>query len=217
MHARQFDEQVPDRPAGSQEEQIASTYILGHLQQAGYVVRLEAIPVADLIRSTAVIALPPGGEAEVVVAVPYDTGPRSQLGDPGLTLGIFLELARAMAVAVPEHRVQFVALGAESGTADGGSLGSRRLINLLRDDDLEPSILTFRVFERANGFAAGGAAARDLEDIAAEMKIPVTDALEVSYGEPFRAAGLPFTAASGDVTEVGDVLLEWLGDSSANG
>src|ERR687886_70074 len=40
-HARQFDVKLPNRPAGSQNEQIAATYILAHLERAGYVVFLD--------------------------------------------------------------------------------------------------------------------------------------------------------------------------------
>ena len=61
QHAEQFETDVPERPAGSEEEQIAAAYILGTLQQNGYFARLDSVPVADLFRSTNVIAEPEGG------------------------------------------------------------------------------------------------------------------------------------------------------------
>jgi hypothetical protein len=123
-HAREFRTDLSDREPGSQGEEAASVYLLGHLQQAGYTVLLDPVPVANLVRSTNVVALPPSGaDPTVVVVVPYDDS-----GDPG-AIGSFLELARALRVAAPEHSVEFVALGAESA----GRRGSRRLIESLDD------------------------------------------------------------------------------------
>lgn len=138
-HATQFEDDVPQRPAGSQQEFAAATYITGHLQQAGYLVELDAVPVEDTVRSTNVVALPPSGEEpEIIVTVAYDT--------PGSvrearTIGTFLELARALRVAVPEHSVEFVALGAELTNVNGGSLGSSRLVEVLKDRNLKPEII----------------------------------------------------------------------------
>ncbi|MDQ3646688.1 MAG: hypothetical protein M3345_07105, partial [Actinomycetota bacterium] len=84
-HTREFDVDVPSRAAGSQEEFAAAAYITGHLQQAGYVVRLDGVPVADLVRSTNVVALS-DVDPKVVVAIPYDTGP-SEGG--GAEVGLF--------------------------------------------------------------------------------------------------------------------------------
>ena len=47
----------------------------------------------------------------------------------------------ALRVAEPEHPVQFVALGAEHTTVNGGSLGSRRLIRLVRVAEIDPEIV----------------------------------------------------------------------------
>ncbi|HWC13263.1 MAG TPA: hypothetical protein VG929_01550 [Actinomycetota bacterium] len=137
-HARQFDVEVPDRRAGSQQELAAGSYILGHLQLAGYAPRLDRVPVGDAVNSTNVVAFPPGGgEPEFVVTVPYDS-PRSGDHSYGTEIGIFLEVARALMVADPEHRVGFVALGAES--AD--HRGTRRLARFLLDEGVGPSVIS---------------------------------------------------------------------------
>lgn len=139
QHASQFEDDLPQRPAGSQQEFAAASYITGHLQQAGYLVELDAVPVEDAVRSSNVIALPPSGEEpEIVVAVAYDTGKAARSATP---IGTFLELARALRVAVPEHSVEFVALGAELTDVNGGSLGSRRLIDVLLDRGVGPEIV----------------------------------------------------------------------------
>ncbi|MGH2808051.1 MAG: hypothetical protein ACRDKT_12345 [Actinomycetota bacterium] len=139
-HAEQFDDDLPQRPAGSQHEFAAASYITAHLQSAGYLVELDAVPVEDLVRSSNVVALPPSGPPpQIVVALGYDTTPKTER--IGRAIGTFLELARALRVAVPEHPVQFVALGAEHTALDGGSLGSRRLIRLLQEAEAEPEIV----------------------------------------------------------------------------
>src|SRR5688500_17656446 len=72
-HAEQFEQDLATRPAGSQQEFAAATYLTAHLQQAGYVVRLEDVPVADTVRSSDVIGRPPSGaDPKVVVTVSYD-------------------------------------------------------------------------------------------------------------------------------------------------
>jgi hypothetical protein len=140
LHAEQFDDDLPDRPAGSQQEFAAASYITAHLQSAGYLVKLDAVPVEDTVRSSNVVALPPDGDApELVVAIGYDT--TEDVRGFGRGIGVFLELARALRVAVPEHPVEFVALGAEHTNINGGQLGSRRLIRLLRDAEVDPEIV----------------------------------------------------------------------------
>jgi hypothetical protein len=140
QHAEQFDVDLPERRAGSQQEFAAASYITAHLQSAGYVVKLDAVPVEDLVRSSNVVALPPSGEApELVVAIGYDTTER--VSDFGEGLGVFLEVARALRVDVPEHSVQFVALGAEHTTLNDGALGSRRLVRVLQDAEVDPEIV----------------------------------------------------------------------------
>ncbi len=136
LHAQQFDEDLPDRRAGSEEEFAAATYITAHLQQAGYVVEFDAVPVANTVRSTNVLALPPStNDPDHVVAVAYDAGGSAE------SIATFLEVARALRVAVPDHSVEFAALGAEWAEVEGGNLGTRRLIKLLNDRELDPEIV----------------------------------------------------------------------------
>lgn len=136
-HAEQFDVDLPDRRPGSQEELAAASYILGHLQLAGFSPYLDGVPVEDQVRSTNVVALPPSGaEPLYVVTVAYDTGAE---GDGrGSFIGLFLELARAVEVAAPEHAVAFVAVGAESADRRG----TRRLAQYLLDESFEPRIFS---------------------------------------------------------------------------
>ena len=135
-HADQFEEEVPEREAGTQQEFAAATYITGHLQQAGYVVEFDAVPVANTVRSTNVVALPPSTENPThLVAIAYDSG-----SDPE-ALGAFLEVARALRADVPDHSVEFVALGAENAEVGGGALGSRRLVQVLKDRELDPEVI----------------------------------------------------------------------------
>jgi hypothetical protein len=217
-HAREFDVDLARRPAGSQQEEAAAAYILGHLQRAGYAVRLEPVPVADAVRSTDVIGLPPdGGAPQTLVAVPYDTAPG--LRGNGAALGVFLELARALRVARPRHSVEFVALGAERPSTARANLGSRRLAELLAGEEEEPTVITLEAIALGSGtrFAALGTDAEALVDTASRLGIgegsfPPTESIE---GLPARAgifgrSGLPHVAVAGSSRAVGRVLLAYL-------
>lgn len=149
QHAQQFDVDVPNRPGGSQHELAAATYILGHLQLAGYAPTLDAVPVAHQVQSTNVVAPPPNGDdPEVMVAIGYDDDGTGIF--EGAYLGAFLEIARALNVAAPDHSVAFVALGAE----DSDSRGSRRLAAFIADRDLEPQIVVISTADRTRGSIA---------------------------------------------------------------
>jgi hypothetical protein len=210
-HAGQFDEEVPERPAGTQNEEAASVYLLGHLQQAGYVVRLDAVPVRNLVRSTNVVAVPPSAEDPVaVVVVPYDTG--EDAGPTGESLGVFLELARALRVAVPDHSVEFAALGAEHTDLAGGQLGSRRLIQGLLDDELDPVVIVLDHVSGNAGFSARGPAAGPLNDAAESsgVAIPPSPLKTLPDDEVWQRAELDFAAVSGTPEDIGTVLLDYL-------
>lgn len=141
QHAAQFKNAKDSRPAGSQEEFAAAAYITGHLQKAGYVVRLDPVPVTDTVRSTNVVALPPSGDdPKITVVTAYTRGTAVWLGD-GESIGLFLELARALNVAVPDHSVEFVALGAEGAPVPGTYLGTRRLVQFYIEADQHPKIV----------------------------------------------------------------------------
>ena len=188
-HARQFDEEEPERLAGSQEELAASAYVVAHLTEAGYVSRLDAVPVADLVRSTNVVALPPSGaEPEAIVVVAYDSAPGS--APNGLAIGVWLEVARALRAIEPDHAIQFVALGAEHTTVGGGRLGSRRLARQLTDEGASPPVFV----------VAGVGASRE-----AAAAAPATGAAEV-----FTEAGFDTTVVGGSPERAGRVLLEHL-------
>lgn len=191
-HAEQFEEELPERAAGSQQEFAAATYITAHLQQAGYVVEFDAVPVANTVRSTNVVGLPPSTEdPEYLVAVAYDAA-----GTPG-SIAAFLEIARALRVAVPDHSVEFVALGAES--ASGNRLGSRRMINLLLDRDLQPHVIHLEGLDADSGVvvSAGDNAPELGDDFAPPTGLKT----------PFSSAGLDYTAISGaGVTAAGRVF-----------
>jgi hypothetical protein len=210
-HAGQFDDALADRRAGSQQEFAAATYILGHLQTAGYVPLLDPVPVEDTVRSTNVVAPPPlGGPPEVVVAVSYDTGPDAQ--GTGAAIGLWLELARALYARDQNHAVEFVALGAENTPLNGGNLGSRRLVEFLRDEEMSPLVV---LLDGVTGgevlFGARGESAPELFSAADRVGV------EVGSPEPPRPtdgvlerAGVRHVSLSGHVEDVGRVLLEFL-------
>lgn len=220
-HAEQFDTELARRPAGSQQEEAAASYILAHLQQAGYAPRLEAVPVANTVNSTDVIAPPPSGkQPSTVVAVPYDTAPNDpQPGGDGM--GLFLELARALDVARPDHAVELVALGAEHARAGGGYSGSRRLVELLSNEAITPLVITIEALggKGSGRFGAFGPDAGPLVDAARSLHVPVIPlpppdpalGRDLSArGRVYADAGLRHVAVTGGVQPVGRVLLEVL-------
>lgn len=214
-HAEQFSE-LGDRPAGSQAEQAASVYLLGHLQQAGYAVLLDAVPVGDLVRSTNVVALPPaGGEPGVVVVTPYDTGP-GHPGDPHV-LGLFLELARALRAAVPDHGAEFVALGADNAEAPESHLGSRRLARTLVEAGDSPFVVVLEDENPCPGFAVSvaGRPPADLRAVLLNVARERPDGCGPA-SSPARAiftrAGLDAVSLVGDPKPVGRLLLTFLAE-----
>lgn len=218
-HARQFDDDLADRRAGSQQEFAAATYITAHLQESGYRVALRSVPFEDLVRSTNVVALPPGGgEPSAVVTVAYDT---TESSPPlGRDIGLFLELARALKVAEPDHGVQFVALGAELTGSGGGNLGSRALAGELSELETKPPIVALMEVSEG-GFRAPGPGGDDLNEIALSMDIPharpLSEAIlpmHLRSTTIFVEAGFEHAVAAGGVDEIGRVLLEYL-DGSA--
>jgi hypothetical protein len=212
-HALQFDREVPTRPAGSQQEFVAAGYVTGHLQQAGYRVRLDSVPVGDLVDSSNVVALPLGGDdPEFAVVVPYGTGRDSP--PQGEDIGLFLELARALAVKDPSNKTEFVALGATF--APEGDLGSRRYLKVLTDDGQSPFVIALAV-DGGRGFAAAGARAIELEAVARELEVggsssPVGTTFPDYRAtvESYAAAGIDLAIVSGGIEDVGSVLLEFL-------
>jgi hypothetical protein len=213
-HARQFNEDDPDRRAGSQGEQIAAAYLVAHLQTAGYSTFLDPVPVSNLVRSTNVVAAPPSGRQPLVtVTVPYDTAvgeahaasANGGAGREAEELGLFLELARALAIADPQHRVSFVALGAERAEVSGGRLGSRRLVVYLRERSLSPVMVVLDDIERGPGpVRATGAKA----DEVVAGAVPADARGEVA--EVFEAAELDVLTVSGGARAAGDALLDYL-------
>ena len=213
-HALQFDEEEPLRPAGTQEELAASAYITAHVTQAGYVFRLDAVPVKDLVRSTNVVALPPGGaQPEVIVVTGYDSTESSEPN--GHPIGVWLEVARALRVVDRDHGVQFVALGAEETALGGGNLGSRRLAQQLADDQRDPAIVVVGPVDAAGervevaGDAEDGvvAAASEAGVTARPARGPIAPE---STGAVFAAAGFDTTVVSGGAEAVGRALLAYL-------
>ena len=202
QHAAQFDVEEPERPAGSQQELAASAYIVAHLTEAGYVSRLDAVPVEDLVRSTNVVALPPSGrEPETMVVVAYDSTSDSPTG--GAAIGVWLEVARALRAVEPDHSVEFVALGAEHTDVGGGHLGSRRLVRQIQDDGVSPHVIVI-ASDPADRLGAAGHAASELG--------MSSGASALEDGEVFVAADLDTTTVSGPPDEVGPALLAYLSD-----
>jgi Peptidase family M28 len=211
-HARQFTEDVPERGAGSQEELAAATYITGHLQQAGYVVLLDAVPVRNLVRSTNVVARPPtGAEPKIVLATPYGSSPGAP--DTPTTVGVFLELARALRAREPEHAVEFVALGAEFVDLAGGRLGSRRLAQRLIDEDQDPIVVVLEdVSFGDSGLTARGSAGADLMSLAEQegIDVPPGPLKTMPDDSVWTRAGFDLAVVSGSASDVASTLLDYL-------
>lgn len=214
-HAAQFDRELNQRPAGSQQEFAAASYLTGHLQRAGYEVRLASVPFKDTVRSTNVVALPPGaGDPQAVVTVAYDT--TSSAPALGADLGLFLELARALRVREPDHDVQFVALGAELTGEGGGNLGSRALAAELGDLAADSTVISLMVVS-GGGFRAPGPAGDDLNAVAAAQDLPparpFSEAILPAHLRAtaiFEEAGLRHAVAAGGIEEISSVLLDHL-------
>jgi hypothetical protein len=208
-HAEQFDKDLKVRVAGSEEEQAAASYILGILQQNGYFVRLEAVPVADLFQSTNVIAQPASGDVPTaMVVLPYSNAPGVKPDGPAL--GLFLELARALNVADPTHSVQFTALGAEFAEAEGGNLGSRRLAQLLIEEDKDPFIVQFADISPSGPASITGDRADEATSIAEDLAVAGGSVPETLEPDVFKSAGFDRLVISGGVEAVGALLVEFL-------
>lgn len=212
-HAQQFDVDVPDRPAGSQHETAAASYILGHLQLAGFSPRLDRVPVADTLNSTNVFAYPPNGsEPEYLVAVSYDT-PASGLQQQGRELGLFLELARALTVAAPDHRVAFAALGAQNVD----SRGTRRLAQFLLDEDISPSVLLidYRYQNEGSAYFFGSCMGDPNGVMAGSDTLTDGECFDTNMVTAIVDAGFQLTYMGGDIEDLGQELFDFLLDSQS--
>lgn len=207
-HTTQFADELPERPPGSNEEQVAASYLLGFLQQAGYPGRLDGVPVADLVRSTNVIGTPPeGATPEYLVAVPYGT-PANQALD-ARSLGVFLEVARALSVRGLDHPVEFVALGAEFAEREKGTLGSVAMASLLQEEKFEPQIIYLPPVLSGDAFYARGPLAGEFEPDVAPNE-PAMDQVTLAAADVYRNEGFDVTIVDGDAPEVADALVEFL-------
>ncbi|MEA2516745.1 MAG: hypothetical protein QOG16_583 [Actinomycetota bacterium] len=212
QHAEQFNVDVPDRPPGSQHETAAASYILGHLQLAGYSPRLDRVPVENTLNSTNVVAMPPNGsDPEFLIAVPYDTPLVGGHFQSGREIGLFLELARSLTVADPDHSVAFAALGAETDD----NRGTRRLAQFLLDEEIEPSVILFRfrepTFESQMLVQGSCAGPNDISPYSSTLTDG--DCTEWSTADnAITGAGFELTYVDGDIEELGRGLFEFLID-----
>jgi hypothetical protein len=206
-HAQWFDRNDPSRPAGSQGELVAGSYLLARLEQAGYLVKLDPVPVGNLLHSTNVIALAPSGTSSTVIVVNYDTAPA--VPSDGAAIGTFLEVARALRVMEPLHSVEFAALGAEHVNVDGGQVGSRSLIELLKQQSSRPQIIRLADVANTTGpISAAGPAAASLRRAAEDLHIHLAASGTLSR-DVFASAGFRETVIQGGPT-LGPVLLSYL-------
>jgi hypothetical protein len=207
QRARWFDRNDPVRVAGSQEELVASSYLLARLEQAGYLVNLDPVPVGNLLHSTNVIALPPSGSVGIVVIADYDTS--SSFPSDGAALGTFLEVARALRVVHPHHSVEFAALGAQHISINGGQVGARSLIEQLKGQKPKPHIVRI-------GEVSGGAGQVSVAGQAAAAFRSSTKRAHIAVGaggsppdDVFTRAGFSETVLRGGQS-VGPALLAYL-------
>jgi hypothetical protein len=207
-HAAEFDAEVPARYPGSDEEFAAASYILGHLQLAGYGTFLDAVPVEDLVRSTSVVAFPSSGDPSKLVVVDYGIAPGRQVDTT--SIGLFLELARAIQVAEPDHSVGFVALGAAAAADDEISLGARRLARFLEERDLEPTIVQLEVSSGGSPFKAYGAFADVINCPSGACGAVTLEGAFTPNSVLWDEAGLDLTIIRGAAAEAAPALLSWL-------
>jgi hypothetical protein len=165
--------------------------------------------VADAVNSTNVVAFPPSGaEPDFLVTVTYDT-PRSGRVQMGREIGLFLEVARAITVAQPDHAIGFVALGAE--TAD--QRGTRRLAQFLLDEAVEPSVISI-VGERMTEdqiYVYGSCMGSFPPGWAASDSFTEGKCVDLDSGSgAITAAGFQETRVGGDIESVGRELFEFL-------
>lgn len=213
-HAHEMDTELPLRRAGSQEEFAAAAYIVAHLQDAGYVTRLDAVPVGDLVRSTNVRTTP-GSPARILVAVLYDNAATAPA--TGADIGLFLELARAAALRGDQEEIVFAALGAEHSPQSGSHLGSRRLAQLLSDAGDAPriAVLLSGIAPGAPVFATGTPpdALQDLLTRPGAKPVHGTSAQSVA-ADAARVLGRVadhHVMIGGDPIEVARILLAYFG------
>jgi hypothetical protein len=175
---------------------------------------LDRVPVVDTLNSTNVFAYPPNGsEPEYLVAVSYDT-PSSGRQQQGPELGLFLELARALTAADPQHSVAFAALGAE--TAD--NRGTRRLAQFLLDEDVSPSVLLIDYrYQRESGAYIYGSCMGDSSGAAPGAETLTEDACSDTniVGPAIADAGFQLTFVGGDIEDLGPKLFDFLLDSQS--
>jgi hypothetical protein len=199
-HAEQLDDELGPRPAGSQREQIAAQYVLGHLQRAGYLVSLDTVPVGNLVESTNLIALPPSeNDPKVVVTAPYDSPEGRATG--GEEVGFLLELARAFNVASPDHDVEFAALAADSTGGQAGRLGSRRLVKDLLDEGVRPAIVQISDIQQGDPVDAWGPLGKEIVPSAARA---------IDDMGMFAQAGMQRASVLGDPEELGALVIDYL-------
>jgi hypothetical protein len=168
------------------------------------------VPVEDTLNSTNVVAMPPNGsDPEFLVAIAYDTPSTQSHFQSGRELGLFLELARALTVAVPDHSVGFAALGAES--AD--HRGTRRLAQFLLDEELDPSVLIiqFASLGAPSDLSVLGSCGGDSQAGSVATSLTEGECIDTDFREePISEAGFQLTYLSGDIEEMGAGLLDFL-------
>jgi nitroreductase len=207
-HAAEFDAEVPERHPGSDQEFAAASYILGHLQLAGYGTFLDAVPVEDLVRSTNVVAFPSAGDPTRLVVVDYGTAPGR---DPDPTsIGLLLELARALQVVEPDHSVGFVALGAAAPADDEISLGARRLARFLQERALEPTIVQLEVSIDGPPGKAYGAFSDAINCPMGDCGPTTLEAAYTPNSLLWEKAGLDLTIIRGSAADAAPALMTWL-------
>ena len=164
--------------------------------------------MGDLVESTNLLGFPPSGkDPTTIVTVAFDSRPDD---DPwGQSIGLFLELARALYASDPDHRVQFVALGAERTT---DHKGSRRLAQQLREAQTDPFLVTVAAVSPEAPLSFVGDGAAEIAGTADDMGL---ESAEADFGsladvDVFGRAGFDHLLVTGPPDEVGPVLLEWL-------
>jgi hypothetical protein len=170
------------------------------------------VPVENTLNSTNVVAMPPNGsDPEFLVAIAYDTPSTQSHFQSGRELGLFLELARALTVAMPDHSVGFAALGAETND----HRGTRRLAQFLLDEGLDPSVLMILVGGEGQegSFYSIGACMGARNNGTYSSSLTNDDCTDLDlHNSAFSGAGFQVTFVGGDIEDLGAGLFDFLVD-----
>lgn len=123
-HMRYLSEDIGERPAGTESEREAKTYIETTLEDMGYETKTEAFPFTrggEELESENLSAVKPGKfKKEIIVGAHYDTVADVEgIDDNASGVGVMLETAEHLEDMDVPYTIRFIAFGAEEGGLNG--------------------------------------------------------------------------------------------------